>query len=116
MPGGLGKGNAYARTAGERVCQVVLVKVSAIFNDGNAYARTLCERLCYIAFCAYKINELSEVFIRYKILSINYSKHARTHTHTHTHTDMYTHTHTHTHTHAVAHMSILAIQSLIYTT
>ena len=99
MPDGLGKGNAYARTAGERVCQVVLVKVSAIFNDGNAYARTPCERLCYIAFCAYKINELSEVFIRYKILSINYSKHARTHTHTHTHRHVHTHTHTHTQWH-----------------
>ena len=44
--------------------------------------------------------------------------HAHTHTHTCTHTHTHTHArvHTHTHTQAPAHLSILTIQSLIYTT
>ena len=55
--------------------------------------------------CA-KNSLIIKLFVRRKILSIHYSKCTR----------MHTHTHTHTRTEAATHMSILTIQSSIYTT
>ena len=51
------------------------------------------------------------IFTKHRIMSIETIVRVHTHTHTHTEAHMYACTHTRTH----AHMSILIIQTLIYT-